>query len=417
VNITSPAQYYQAHYVDIRDSRASGTIVSTDERGMVVPVGGAVNSRVGQTNPQWKDRIIKRVEAGSPYSRKVWSITPAMFVSQSKTLPSGLTANYKIEGFAYNLCTIGQAVVPNSFDSSVQNTALERLKKNLRSQSGVANTMAPLAEAKELHGLIHQATSFTYQFLQSLVELRKGRTRRSIRLMQDSWLAWNFGISPMVHDINEAGKAIANFIARQDSSYRIKGKASSKGMLSYDPGNFNMYAPFGCRYKSQGAAAYTLSYSYIGSFYSKLRSANDYTVFDHLGINLQNIPQTLWELTAFSWMADYFVNVGSYLEDMFYCPPGNLVYLSLTRKLEVTFNHSAKLEVLPNNPNNVFIVSDYGGVSSMTYLEMDRQVLATLPHVGLSFKSFDAVGAYAIPKLLNLLSVLKVNPSSLTPRR
>jgi hypothetical protein len=281
------------------------------------------------------------------------------------------------------------------------------MKNGLRSQTGSANVMAPLAECRELHGLMNQATSFTYKFLTSLVDLRKGRTRKAIRLLQDSYLAWNFGIRPLVTDIDNAGKAIASFIARQDSSYRIKGNAHMEANNSYVPILGQTTPPFGLAASAIGTSNLKLSYRYVGAFHSKISSANDYTVFNHLGIDLTQVPYTLWELTAFSWIADYFSNIGTYFEDAFYCPPGDLIYLTLTRRAEVTANHFVSFSVIGGNPNNVFITNAGTANSTVRYLEMDRSVLGVLPHVGLAFKSFDTEGKYAVGKLLNLLSILK----------
>lgn len=409
--ISSPAGYPYAAFKDIHDSRLPAVVIDTDEHRFQQLGGGFDNMKSGVNNPGWRDRIAKRVEAGSAYSRKVYSITPGVIVGTTKTLPTGVTANYVIESFSRTQSVFISPQVPISSDAALQNRALERLKSNLRQQTSSANVMAPLAEARELHGLIHQATSFTYKFLQSLVEIRKGRTRRALNLAQDSWLGWNFGIAPMLHDIDDAGKAVSAFLARQDSSYRIKGSAHTDGKSSYT-GTYLGTSPYGAQTLVTGDCHYRLKYQYIGSFYSRVLSANDYSVFNHLGIDLTQIPATLWELTAFSWMGDYFANIGKYLDDMFYCPPGNLVYLSLTRNLEVTCSHFASQRIIPGNPNNVFFTYAGTGAATVKIKDVSRSVLATLPHVGLRFKSLDEVGANAIPKLLNLVSVCKVDLKS-----
>jgi hypothetical protein len=64
-----PARYYYADYADIRDSRLTGTVTIADSHGEIVPSGGAVDFKSGTLNPGWRDRIAKRVDASSAYTK------------------------------------------------------------------------------------------------------------------------------------------------------------------------------------------------------------------------------------------------------------------------------------------------------------------------------------------------------------
>jgi hypothetical protein len=405
----TPARFGYARYATIRDTRNFPPLtVATDEHGTVLPWGGAADFKSGSNNPGWRDKITRHVDASSAYSRHVFQeYTPGVTVGRTRTKATGVTAGYQVEGFARDEGTNGTIAFVSLADSSLQNTALSRLKDKLRSQTSAANVMAPIAELGELHRTIVQLATFTSDTLESLLELRKGRTRRVNKLWKNTWLNWNFGIKPLISDVNSAGQAIASFLSRQDLTYPIHGSAKRDGMFSYAPNFASNVAPIGATADGIGGAAYKLSYRYTGAFNSKMRSANDYSAFNHLGVDLEHIPYTLWELTGFSWMADYFSNIGNYLEDRFYCPPGNLVFLNLTRKYEVTFNNFMTYKVIPGNPNNIDMIYVHPSVSTIKYKEVDRSVLGTLPHVALDFYRVDRIGQAAVTKLLNLVAVMR----------
>lgn len=411
VTQSSPASYFQSNFATIHDSRTNPELtVAVDTRGNVLPIGGARNFKSGVTNPGWRDRIAKHVDASSPYTREIWQeITPGVLVGRTRTKRSGVTAGYKVEGYARNQSVLGTMTMVGMTDASLQNTALTRLKNNLRQQTSEANVMAPIAELGELRGLIRQSIGVATELLEAIQQIRKkGSTRKAEKLIKDLWLAFNFGIRPLVGDVEDAAAAVAAFIHRSDLTLHIHGSASRDSMFSYEPNFATISAvPFGAEVVGDGAGYAKLKYRYKGAFNSNLRSANNYDAFDALGIKLENVPYTLWELTGLSWIVDYFTNVGTYLEDRFYCPSGNLVYLNLTRSYEVTMNNFASYKVINGNPSNVDLLHTTNAVSTVRYKEVQRQVLAALPHVALDFYSLDTVGKNALSKLLNLVAITR----------
>jgi hypothetical protein len=129
-------------------------------------------------------------------------------------------------------------------------------------------------------------------------------------------------------------------------------------------------------------------------------------VMDQLGLNLSAIPGTLWELLGLSWIVDYFVNVGDYLDDMFYSPPGNTIYLVENRSYKLDYDTNFFMEVNPRNPL-VTLTGGTGGNSRVSYFEFSRTPLAALPHQSIRLKITDEVGNFGLSKLLNLVTLLK----------
>lgn len=155
---------------------------------------------------------------------------------------------------------------------------------------------------------------------------------------------------------------------------------------------------------SKHQIVHTLSYRITAGFDLKLLSGNNYSMEEHLGLDLKLVPVTLYELTAFSWMLDYFVNIGAYLEDLFYVPPGTTKYVSVMRRYEATCNEQMFSRSISSNTKCGLAKSQMG---NWTFFDAERTGLSSLPSTGLRFKMQDEQGFYAVTKLLNMLSILR----------
>jgi hypothetical protein len=215
------------------------------------------------------------------------------------------------------------------------------------------------------------------------------------------WLNYSFGIKPLLSDISNADKAISDWFSRTDRSIPVYG--SSERAWTFSRQDTNMNGPIGCTWTYLFSYECKLRYRYKGAFAINMRSSNNYGVVDHFGLNLRSVPSTLYELTAFSWMLDYFTTCGSYLEDTFSCPPGVLKYLVANRIYECGMTQGGSIVISKD-------YRLYGGAScssgSGSYYSMTRTPLGSIPTVALRFKTIDEVGRNANNRLLNLLSIL-----------
>lgn len=154
-----------------------------------------------------------------------------------------------------------------------------------------------------------------------------------------------------------------------------------------------------------------MRYEFTGAFDFSFMNANSYTLREHLGLSdfLTKAPSTAWELMPFSWMIDYFTTVGDYLSDTFEIPSGVLKYLTESRTCLNLFEDMVRPEGKPYGAGFVNHSVQYFSFrpASVTYVNFERTVLATLPHRVLRFKTKDEVGINAVTRLLNLASLIK----------
>lgn len=405
MNINNPIYAGESSTEILNDSRGTPQIY---REASAFSIGYDV--RQGTSVPNYKDLILKGGNASSGYTRKGVTSKPGHGSFGSKT-PDAFRAQYgyTIES-DFQFVFVGQPNPPSLDETETRNRALMSLKRQLASRIGNAQLMAPVAECRELGRLVEQAALLSTNFVKAVVHAKLGKTGKPLKkFLADSWLGFSFALSPLLGDVSKAGKAIADYLARQDIRTRLQGSAVETVFGEYVPSH-TISAPFGAKLKARGACTAQLSYRYIGAFDCNISSSNDYSVLEHLGFGLSDIPATLWELTAFSWLFDYFTNVGQYLDDVFYVPPGTVNYLVEDRKLNYSCTHTLEVELIRDwtgsSPNGLVDMYKSPAIAELTVFEFKRTPLLELPHAGLVWKSNQTSAKFAVSKLLNLIAIV-----------
>lgn len=116
----------------------------------------------------------------------------------------------------------------------------------------------------------------------------------------------------------------------------------------------------------------------------------------------------MWELTPYSWIADYFGTVGAYLDDAFVSYPGKLGYLNLIRRYSMTsdINYSFNATEGTSSYKN-YVLDQYVLPDVFNYARITRTPLTAIPHRVLRLKTKDELAQHALNKLLNLTALLK----------
>jgi hypothetical protein len=288
-----------------------------------------------------------------------------------------------------------------SSDSGLFDLALTRLKRKLKKQVGGAEAMTPVAESKELHGLFRQATTMTTTLVETLIDIKRTKGASALKYASNAWLAYGFGVRPLVDDIGNVIDAIGNFFNRANAGIRVSASAKRTWVSSLAPSNMSPAAA-GAQAWSSTAMYHELSYRWYCGGSADVMSSNDYTLAKHLGFSSQNLIPTFWELIPYSWVVDYFTTVGALLEDTFQVLPGTLYYAGYTKRYKCRMDTTIAWKV----PRDWF-GSTVNGSSTGTRFEFARAPQGIfLPHIGLRIKSLDEIGVFGVTKLLNLASVM-----------
>lgn len=363
----------------------------------------STDSAIGRDDPLWRDKVVSGKDASNPFTRKGFKTNrPAAILATSTTPLGGNSGTVLSQGGGTYASTYAQVQEWNTpADAALRDLALLRLKRKLSSHMNQQNLLVPLVELRELRGLIRGMADLSMKLLYQLAGTAKTRGKSTKRTFDELWLTYSFGLAPMVGEFQEALKNVADSMYRADHSVVLTGSAK-KDWFEPIPVEIGT-----CIYGAAAQLSTTvyrqLSYRYKAGCILKLLSSNDYSRSDLFSFRIEALPSVGWELLPYSWMFDYFTNVGAFLNDTFVMPPGSTTYIILNTRHQVSIDVVPTLKVSKGTLAHASLLRP--GRAEWDYL--NRSVITSLPRVGLHFKSVDQIGMNSINKLLNLASLLK----------
>jgi hypothetical protein len=140
-------------------------------------------------------------------------------------------------------------------------------------------------------------------------KLYKGKTtlRDKHRIATDSWLEYSYGVRPLVADVDDGMKTLADLRERMHSKVPVSGYAIDMAnavpvSVGYD-GFSNVITSYGIR--EHKCAAYSKIY---GGMYCP--TFEDF-YFSRLGLSFNDVAPAIYELIPYSFLVDYFSNLGA----------------------------------------------------------------------------------------------------------
>lgn len=365
-----------------------------------------IDVKVTNSNPNWRQVIASGGDATGKYIRRSCKYTPAKWSGNVFIKPRAIgLPNSSIKSNGFGVYPGGNPLVSFLYtgdDAALNDQALVKIKRKLRSHTQQASSLVPLVELRELRGTIRGAAELTTSMLKTMLSIKQTGGKSVHRWASKAWLNFSFGVSPLISEANAISESIAEYLARRDHSVRLTGTATKTWKTRYVD-NPSYITLAGCNGSVVSDVVHELSYKYVGAFDLALRSANNYGVSEHFGLEFGQLPLVFWELTPYSWVVDYFTNVGEFMEDRFTTLPGSLRYLSRSRRYRCFWQTQVTSTILKGSTGKQNF-SCIPGVGE--YYDFSRTIHNVLPHVGLHFKTVDRIGKNGINKVLNLAALL-----------
>jgi len=181
-------------------------------------------------------------------------------------------------------------------------------------QKGLANLVESLAELDKTAGMLRAPLENVTKFIRNFKKSRKiiNRIHRKGHIAGDivtfassEWLRFRYGITPLMADVKAVVKTLRQTWNKQETQL-VRSRASGQTYkTSFASGTCGDAPYFAIAYTDSRAQTYSVRSVY----YDKYKP----TPYNELGFTFHNIAVVAWELTKFSFVVDWFANVGDLL--------------------------------------------------------------------------------------------------------
>lgn len=303
----------------------------------------------GGSVPDYKKKIAAQQDASSAYIRNSTELDvcePFMVRGDRTRTPLFGSLHEILNAEIY----IG-AIINDAMGQSLANLITEAQRKFVAKANATQRSLAGgvvLGELGEtLRGILHPARALREALPKYLERVekraRKARMRHGRRIsvavasvresvqgaVSGTWLEWSFGAQPLVNDVEGGAKALAALNVNGGSHVQRIATQSETNEVTSSDGSYG-FSGWG-QFDYVRTQSTDLSVSYYGGVTIPMPQTN---VSRLLGVTLADMPVTMWELVPFSFLADYFVNVGSILDSLSVLQT-KFVFLGTTQKRRV----------------------------------------------------------------------------------
>lgn len=195
---------------------------------------------------------------------------------------------------------------PPDISNAVRNQALDKLYENIRNSEVSFNTT--IGEGRETLDLLTAVAKAARKVIRDIKGARKSATRamydsaaNPLQTVGGLWLSWSVGLKPLIDDVENIRN---HSLSEQGPGVQFAAKGRSARSASYE----DRYV-----HSDRSDIVETGTYSHREEF-GLVFSIDDLHAFENWRAGLTLRPTLAWELTTLSFVFDYFVNIGQYLQ-------------------------------------------------------------------------------------------------------
>lgn len=243
-----------------------------------------------------------------------------------------------------------------------------------------------IAEFAETIRFLANPISSVYRHTMSYVgrvgSLKKVYKRDPVKygkLLGSAWLAYAFGLAPLVDDVNDAYAAVQSLSEELGAvdTVRIIGTGNNVTLTSIQTGVTVPYA----NYCSQDITDF-IEYGvrYLGVV--RCKPPSPMLIADNFGVGFTDILPAVWEGVPWSWLIDYFTNVNEMLESV------SLAFADFSWVNETIRNRAVRsyssAKAFPPEP--AYYTTEAFGGQGYTQSTVVKRVPTTVPYPSWQFR-------------------------------
>jgi hypothetical protein len=216
-------------------------------------------------------------------------------------------------------------------------------------------------------------------YLSVLKKRRSGFQRRPLKrrlhdankMIADTWLEYSFGWKPLILDIRDAAKELVLLQSKASvSGSPVSGFGQATFRLPTTTGSLGV-SMVGADIFSNTRATFGVSVKYTGWVGGE--GFSNRSSLDALGFTPETFVPTVWELIPYSFLIDYFSNVGDLVSSMTTSTYG----LRWTCRTQLEFTESEQETSInvpkPNDPTTQVVLSPQHGKTTIRYQKWTRR--------------------------------------------
>lgn len=275
-------------------------------------------TKTGVENPRWMSQVRNHTSATTGRTITDYRITGGFgsIVARWKRLFNGQLVNQWSEEHGQVLFASSLPTVPNS-STAADNEARRKFYKEAKDAQTGFRGLTFTGELRETLRMLRRPGQGLRRGLDDYLRRVKERTRRAKRssfgrIVGETWLEHAFGWAPLLADIKAAGETLNRRRHRYEGSYtRVSGNGVSE-TATFDA-DLNARTDLVMRIYTRRLFRNRVSVLYYGEVRSVCPNPvlADMTLF---GANFRELVPTAWELLPWSFLVDYFTNIGDILD-------------------------------------------------------------------------------------------------------
>lgn len=148
------------------------------------------------------------------------------------------------------------------------------------------------------------------QLVKNLVRFKKGSAKDVLQAAADHWLQVRFGLAPDVHDLTALVKQFNNVAKHTELAHKVTGRFTDFSVDSQVTIGADQWNVFNQRRTRQA------HFVYVGKVGASLKTSFVSTtpsLSQRFGVGFEDVVPALYELFPFSWLVDYFTNLGDFV--------------------------------------------------------------------------------------------------------